>query len=258
MRIWLRNGWPVGLGLLAAALVLVVRGLGQSSWTAATTVMVVALLAQLVVSGRASFQRERRLVRTAAQLREVSAELDRLARTDPLTGVANRRACFDLLGVEFRRSRRYGRDLSVLMLDLDHFKDINDRWGHPFGDHVLRDVAVAIRQNVRESDLLGRYGGEEFVLALPESDAAQALRVAEKLREALAALEFREGGTPPAGEAPVRLTASIGIASLPVGPDHDEFELIRRADHALYEAKRAGRDRVAVYAEPAPLGTEAG
>jgi diguanylate cyclase (GGDEF)-like protein len=231
-------------------------GIGDQYWVFASLALTAGLGTQLVLNNRAAFRRERNLVRTAAQLREVSAELDRLARTDALTGIANRRAFFDILGVEFRRSRRYGRQLSVLMLDLDHFKGVNDRWGHPFGDEVLRQTADIIAANVRESDVLGRYGGEEFALALPETEEASALAVGEKLRGALEAHEFRTEELPPPGEPPVRLTISIGVASLPVEEDQDEVELIGRADQALYEAKRTGRNRVVVHRKPAPLPAE--
>ena len=226
-------------------------GIGDQFWALAFFSLTAGLVGQLVLNNRAAFRRERNLVRTAAQLREVSAELDRLARTDALTGIANRRAFFDVLGIEFRRSRRYARELSVLMLDLDHFKGVNDRWGHPFGDHVLRQTADVVAANVRESDLLGRYGGEEFALALPETGEPAALAVAEKLRAAIEAHEFRTPTTPPPGEPAVRLTISIGVASLPVEEDQDEVELIGRADQALYEAKRTGRNRVVAYRKPA-------
>lgn len=226
-------------------------GIEDQVWAFAFVTLAAGLGTQMILNNRAAFRRERNLVRTAAQLREVSAELDRLARTDALTGVANRRAFFDVLGVEFRRSKRYGRELSVLMLDLDHFKDVNDRWGHPFGDHVLRQTTDIIAANVRESDILGRYGGEEFALALPETSEASALGVGEKLRAALEAHEFRTADTPPPGEPAVRLTISIGVASLPVEEDQDEVELIGRADQALYEAKRTGRNRVIAYRKPA-------
>lgn len=263
MRYTLRS--QVGLvgGVLGAAALLIggavaaetpfhrhLLGIEDQFWALAFVILSVGLIAQMMLNNRAAFRRERNLVRTAAQLREVSAELDRLARTDALTGIANRRAFFDVLGVEFRRSKRYGRELSVLMLDLDHFKDVNDRWGHPFGDHVLRQTTDVIAANVRESDILGRYGGEEFALALPETPEAAAFGVGEKLRAALEAQEFRTADTPPPGEAPVRLTVSIGIASLPVEEDQDEVELIGRADQALYEAKRTGRNRVIAYRKP--------
>lgn len=269
MRVALRGSWPLLAGALLVAGVLTagwmdggrelfawsLLGLDESVWGIAAGVLVIALLGQLVVSNREAFQRERRLVRTAAQLREASAELDRLARTDALTGIANRRAFFDVLGVEFRRSRRYGRELSVMMLDLDRFKVVNDRWGHPFGDYVLRRTAEEITRHIRESDLLGRYGGEEFVVAVPETGTQSAVAAAEKLRRAIEAVEFRSDGVPPAGDPPVRITISIGVASLPVEDDQDEFVLIRRADQALYEAKRTGRNRVTVFTKetvPAP------
>lgn len=227
-----------------------VLGIEDQFWAFAFAAFAVGLGGQLVLNNRAAFRRERNLVRTAAQLREVSAELDRLARTDALTGIANRRAFFDVLGIEFRRSRRYGRQLSVLMLDLDHFKAVNDEWGHPFGDHVLRQTADVIAANVRESDLLGRYGGEEFALALPETGEEHALAVGEKLRAAVEAHEFRTPTVPPSGQPPVHLTVSIGVASLPVEEDQDEVELIGRADRALYEAKRTGRNRVVAHRKP--------
>ena len=263
MRYALRSQVGLVLGVLGAIAILVggsfagdtplhhhPLGIEDQFWAFAFIILTVGLATQMVLNNRAAFRRERNLVRTAAQLREVSAELDRLARTDALTGVANRRAFFDVLGVEFRRSKRYGRELSVLMLDLDHFKDVNDRWGHPFGDQVLRQTTDVIAANVRESDILGRYGGEEFALALPETPEASALGVGEKLRAALEAHEFRTADTPPPGEPAVRLTISIGIASLPVEEDQDEVELIGRADQALYEAKRTGRNRVIAYRKP--------
>lgn len=274
MRYFLRNRWPLVLGGVLALVVLgvasvlrsdepaqelILVGLPERAWGLAVTVLLVALCGQMVLNSRNALGRERRLVRTAAQLREVSAELDRLARTDPLTGIPNRRAFFELFGIEFRRSRRYGRYLSILMLDLDHFKDVNDLWGHPFGDYVLRETASIISANIRESDVPGRYGGEEFSLVLPEAGLDHAEQAAEKLRKAVEAFEFRSDGIPPANEPPVKLTISIGIASLPVEPDQDEFELIRRADQALYEAKRTGRNRVCVFSkrEADPAATPA-
>lgn len=225
-------------------------GIEGQFWALALVVLAVGLIGQLVINNRAAFRRERNLVRTAAQLREVSAELDRLAKTDALTGIQNRRAFFDILGVEFRRSRRYRRQLSVLMLDLDKFKSVNDRWGHQFGDYLLHETANLISMSIRESDILGRYGGEEFALALPETSEESALLVGEKLRAAVEAHEFRTHDIPPPSMGPIRLTLSIGVASLPVEDDQDEADLIRRADQALYEAKRLGRNRVLVYRPP--------
>ena len=256
----IRSQLCLTLGLLGAVIVLLVGavtsadsghghllGIADSFWALAMACLVVGLFGQMLMNSRAALHRERNLVRTAAQLREVSAELDRLARTDALTGIANRRAFFDTLGIEFRRSKRYGRQLSVLMLDLDHFKGVNDRWGHPFGDEVLRQTTEVISANIRESDLIGRYGGEEFALGLPETPLSAALEVAEKLRAAIEAHEFRTSGVPRDGEPPVRLTISIGVAALPVEEEQDEVELLGRADQALYDAKRTGRNRVVAY-----------
>ncbi|GMU39880.1 MAG: hypothetical protein AMXMBFR23_07460 [Chloroflexota bacterium] len=260
----LRTRAPIVIAVLLCVLVLVIDqrsdgglhlvawnflGVSHDAWGLMGTILAVAFATQMVLNSRSALHRERRLVRTAAQLREVSAELDRLARTDPLTGILNRRAFFDLLGLEFRRSKRYSRHLSVLMLDLDNFKRVNDQWGHPFGDYVLQATAHVIAANVRESDILGRYGGEEFALALPETARDQAVVVGEKLRQALEAFEFRSDGLPSADGPPLKMTISIGVSAMPVEVDQDEFELIHRADRALYEAKRSGKNQVVFFGQ---------
>jgi diguanylate cyclase (GGDEF)-like protein len=257
VRQLIETRWPILGALVVIVMVIVVDvrldgplfkvrlfGLSQDALGLTVAALALAFALQLWVNARHAMMRERNLVHTAAELREASAELDRLARTDGLTGLLNRRALFDMLGVEFRRSRRYSRQLSVLMIDLDNFKAINDRWGHPFGDYVLQATAHIIAANVRESDILGRYGGEEFALALPETDGTQAIRVAEKLRAAIEAFDFRSGGVPRADEPPLKMTISVGIASLPLEPEQDEFELILRADRSLYGAKQTGKNRV--------------
>jgi diguanylate cyclase (GGDEF)-like protein len=152
-----------------------------------------------------------------------------LSFTDPLTDVANRRQLFLRLDQELSRALRFGDPLSVLMLDLDLFKQINDRFGHSIGDGVLRAVAAVLKRNVRKVDLVARYGGEEFCIVLPRIGKKEAIEVAEKLRRAI--------GTP------LEVTISVGVSSLgneSIAPS----DLIERADAALYEAKRAGRDRV--------------
>lgn len=206
--------------------------------------MLVALIAQLLIDGRQSLERERRLVRTAAALREATAQLEKLAATDPLTGIWNRRAFFEAFGVEFRRAQRYGRNLSVLMIDLDNFKQANDLGGHAFGDYVLSATAKIIREHLRESDMAGRYGGEEFAVILPETDGAHAAPVAEKLRAAIEAFEFRTNRYPPPGGPPRHFTVSVGVASLPASEDGDSDTLMSQADTALFEAKHAGKNRV--------------
>ena len=168
-----------------------------------------------------------------------------LSYTDPLTGIPNRRHLFTRLEQEVSRSLRFGDELTILMIDLDLFKQINDAHGHAVGDAVLRGVAVALQRNVRKVDLVARYGGEEFVVVLPRIVREEAIEVAEKLRRAVAATPLPA----PVGIAPVHVTISVGLATF----GHDATDvgaLIEKADVALYEAKHAGRNRVAS-AEPA-------
>ena len=167
-----------------------------------------------------------------------------LSYTDALTGVPNRRALFLRLEQEFSRSLRFGDELSLLMIDLDLFKTINDAHGHQVGDGVLRGVALALRRNVRKVDLVARYGGEEFCVVLPRITKTEALEVGEKLRRAVASAVM------PGSDRmkPLSVTISIGVASY--GDEATDIaSLIEKADQALYEAKRLGRDRV--FAAPA-------
>jgi len=169
---------------------------------------------------------------------EFEAELMRMARFDELTGVANRRYLLDRLTQEMLRARRYGSPLCILMLDLDHFKRINDTYGHIVGDTVLATVASILRQTIRATDIPGRYGGEEFCVVLTETKADGAHLVAERLRRRIAAEAF-----PAAAGQSFHVTCSIGLA-----PYHetikDVLAFIARADQALYRAKAAGRDRI--------------
>lgn len=164
-------------------------------------------------------------------------EAQRLSLTDPLTGLWNYRYLTLALGHEIERATRFGRPLTVLMLDLDRFKQINDRHGHQIGDAVLIELAARMRTEIREVDTLARYGGEEFVVVLPETDADGAARTAERLGSVIRSSTFCQGT---AHELPV--TASLGVA---VFPDHggDASQLLRSADNALYVAKADGRDR---------------
>ena len=188
-------------------------------------------------------RRERQLGDLYGELLRKEAELERLAITDPLTGLYNRRFFQSRLGVEIERAKRYERVLSLVMLDVDNFKEINDQRGHQFGDHVLVEVGKILTGNVRGSDIVCRYGGEEFAVLLPETPLEQAGRAAEKLRTLLKE-RFRRG------RDPVALTVSLGVAIYPSPGVADESELVRHADAALYEAKGLGRDRV----EPAREG----
>jgi diguanylate cyclase (GGDEF)-like protein len=167
-------------------------------------------------------------------------EIQHLAITDPLTGLFNRRYFFDLAQREIDRAWRYKRQLAVLMVDLDHFKEVNDLYGHAAGDEVLREVGNRLAVALRKTDILGRYGGEEFAVVLPETAHAGAMLVSEKLREYIYERPIATQN------ALITLTASVGIGF------HDERckgldELMDRADQALYEAKRTGRDRVCVW-----------
>lgn len=264
-----RDRWPTVVGLLGATGLLLGLGLSRQldgvdwvaesflglnlgAWSIATSFLVVFLIVQIVLNARANLERERRLVETAAELRETGAELERLAKVDPLTGVLNRRALFERLGAEFRRSQRYGRSLTAMMIDLDDFKSLNDRYGHATGDEVLAACARLISSNLRESDTVGRYGGEEFAVFLPETSIADGAFVAEKLRLVIEALEIE---SPDGAAELVPVTISIGVAATPDMATPDEQALLNRADQALYEAKRAGRNRISVAA--APLAPEA-
>jgi two-component system cell cycle response regulator len=169
---------------------------------------------------------------------EFEAELMRMARFDELTGVSNRRYLLDRLMQEMLRAQRYGSPLCILMIDLDHFKRINDTYGHIMGDTVLATVAGILRQTVRATDIPGRYGGEEFCVVLTETKREGAHLVAERLRRRIAAEAF-----PAADGNTFHVTCSIGLAQY-----HEDIKevlaLIERADQALYRAKAAGRDRV--------------
>ena len=168
---------------------------------------------------------------------ELYREMERRAKTDPLTDLANRRATEEALARETDRSRRYDRSLSVLMLDVDGLKAVNDTHGHEAGDRVLKDLAAVIVETVRSVDAPGRWAGDEFLVVLPDTDVSQALRLAERLRERAKAQPTCASGKP------VELSLSVGVAEY----DRKETtaDLVRRADQALYEAKRQGRGRVA-------------
>lgn len=169
------------------------------------------------------------------------AELEELASRDPLTGVSNRRHFDRLAALELDHARRMGRAFSLLVLDIDHFKRINDSHGHAAGDLALKAFANVCRDTLREPDILGRVGGEEFAVALPNTGIDGALVIAERLRAAVEALSV----TLPDGTK-VGFTVSIGLVSSGPGPAANAGELMQRADEALYVSKRGGRNRVSV------------
>ena len=174
------------------------------------------------------------VIRTNFEQRQ---ELRRLSRTDSLTGVANHSHLRSIAGHEIARARRSGESVSLLMIDVDHFKSINDAFGHAVGDAVLKELARLFVSTVREIDAVGRVGGEEFAVVLPATKLATATEVAERLRLAV------EGTSSFARHAPARCTVSIGCAQLSPGDD-DLDGLLKRADQALYDAKQRGRNRV--------------
>ncbi len=170
------------------------------------------------------------------------------AVTDGLTGLFNRRHIQGTLESEQRRALRYGHDFSLVMLDIDHFKAYNDTYGHTQGDVLIKMVAGLLRANVRAVDIVGRYGGEEFVVLMPETSKREAAYTAERLRRAVADAAFPGHADDP--ESAVTKTISLGVATLP-GDAGDAAMLVSRADQALYEAKRGGRNR-AVIAQTTP------
>ncbi len=186
-----------------------------------------ALALVLVLSTTATIGRER--LNTALARAQL---LEELATTDPLTGLANRRGAIEVLGRETQRTIRYGSPLSVMLIDLDEFKTVNDRHGHAAGDDVLRGVASILQATLRESDFVARWGGEEFLVVTPHSSADQASMLGERVRRQIS--HGRPGGH--------HVTASFGITEFDGEESIDR--LLTRVDHLMYEAKGQGRNRV--------------
>jgi diguanylate cyclase (GGDEF)-like protein len=177
------------------------------------------------------------------ELAEANTRLAQLAVTDGLTGLYNHRHLHERLTLEVERSQRSGLPLSLLMLDVDHFKLFNDTFGHPAGDEVLRQLARVLTDTRRANDVVARYGGEEFAVILVDTAKFTAAKVAERVRERVAAHDFSD-----AAQKASKISVSIGVATFP--EDGTDAEgLVRSADTALYAAKRAGRNRVVLYTE---------
>jgi len=185
----------------------------------------------------------RQLQETQQRLEAANLELERRANTDELTGLHSRRSFFESLKLELKRTRRYETPLTLVVLDLDHFKRVNDNYGHPIGDRVLKAAAEAIADACRESDVPGRIGGEEFAILLVETGQEGAEMVAERIRQQIAGVEHLVPG------AHLNVTASFGLATACEGRDTADT-LVAAADAALYRAKEEGRNRICVASDP--------
>ncbi len=172
------------------------------------------------------------------ELKRSNEKLQKLSNTDHLTELFNRRYMMEVLEKEVQRSVRKGSDLSIIMLDVDHFKQVNDRYGHLQGDVILKRVALQLKQELRSYDCAARYGGEEFISILPDSSLQQSLLVADRIRLAIQAFKF-DGPL-----APLCLTASLGVAHFSMEQSVTVDGFIKQADDALYRAKANGRNRV--------------
>lgn len=187
---------------------------------------------RLLVEG-ALCEANKRLQRVNDELKQKNERLQAISVTDSLTGLFNHRHIIERLQEHVSSSTRYQHDLSVMMLDIDHFKKVNDTYGHPFGDEVLERMSATIRKVIRVVDIAGRYGGEEFLVVMPETDLQEAVGIGERVRRAMEALTW---------QPPITLTVSGGVAAWQ--PGESASRLISRADALLYEAKKAGRNQV--------------
>jgi diguanylate cyclase (GGDEF)-like protein len=174
------------------------------------------------------------------QLLYANAKLKELVDTDDLTGLFNMRSLYQKLDFEMERGKRYNRDVCVVMMDIDFFKTVNDGHDHLFGSYVLSEVGKIIRANTRNIDLPARYGGDEFLVVLTETNHAGAMHFCERLRDSIAKNNFVSG------EDSIRLTASLGFAMM-TSESVSARDLVRRADHALYDAKEKGRNQVSYH-----------
>jgi diguanylate cyclase (GGDEF)-like protein len=185
-------------------------------------------------------QREAELLDMAHKLADANLELERLSSLDGLTGLTNRRRFDELYVHEWKRAIRVGSNLSAVLIDIDHFKAYNDRYGHPAGDECLRRVASALRETAaRPGDSVARYGGEEFVAVLADTDPAGARALAERMRAAIEKLHLEHGASPTAAH----VTLSLGVATMTPDDASIPSALLSAADEALYEAKKGGRNR---------------
>ncbi|MEP7705976.1 GGDEF domain-containing protein [Paraglaciecola sp. 25GB23A] len=219
---------------------------GLISLTTAIVLWKLAPKILLLPSATTLAQRNEELLKAKQELLEINQTLEVKiaertnqlhveANTDYLTGINNRRAIIKYLETEIERCSRYKRPCSIMMLDLDYFKQVNDKHGHQVGDNILVLVANAISDTCRLADHVGRYGGEEFLIVLPETSEPEALELAERIRQTIATLKLDIG---------LPLTVSIGVASLSLQTEVDSHTFIKQADDAVYKAKEQGRNQV--------------
>ena len=204
------------------------------------------------LSGGVFAEEDEELLQALANQAAVAIARTRLyeaAITDSLTGLFVRRYIMHKGKEEYRRSRRYNTPLTLIMCDIDHFKSVNDTHGHPVGDAVIRAVAKALSRGLRDVDVVGRYGGEEFLLLLPQTSAQDAGVAAERLRE-----EIERLSVPIEGGEPLRVTASFGVAEVNLEGEDSLEGLLKRADDALYRSKASGRNQVTVHRAPTTIG----
>lgn len=233
-----KPGWIITLGTMAG----LAWGNAYLEHPYSTPAMATGLLA-LAYLGISFHAYGDRSMSYFKRMRNYNAQLQDLASHDPLTGVMNARAYYRVCDQAIHASQRRQTFFAVLFIDLDHFKSINDQYGHAVGDEVLREVAQTLQSHIRRSDALGRIGGEEFSVFLPDTDLMGAQELAENLRQAVANLRIRTAGQS------LQITASIGVAGGNFGAAHAPSmkQIQQQADQAMYEAKRAGRNRVSTF-----------
>ncbi len=236
-----KPGWIITLGTMAG----LAWGNAYLEHPYSTPAMTTGLLA-LAYMGISFHAYGDRSMSYFKRMRQYNAQLLDLASHDPLTGVMNARAYYRMCDQSIHTSQRRQAVFAVLFIDLDHFKAINDRYGHAVGDEVLREVAQALQSHIRRSDALGRIGGEEFSVFLPDTHLQGAQELAEALRQAVADLRIQTAGQI------LQITASIGVASGNFGAEQAPSmkQIQQQADQAMYEAKRAGRNRVSTFEAP--------
>lgn len=236
------------LGLLARSTILIIAAaifgtvlIGTGMWLSPPGVELQVVLQNRLMSTTLIWVTAILAIRHLYVGYNLQAQLRDLAATDPLTGLYNRRHVFELLHQELKRYERYRENFALILIDADHFKQINDSYGHAVGDTTLRFIAETCMASVRETDVVGRFGGEEFIVLLPHTTGDEAMIVAERIRLAMHDRERR-------GDR-AHVTLSLGVAE--AGPDNATFDdILKAADDALYSAKRGGRDRVGMLAKP--------